>query len=40
MTDAIVLTILGMATVIIVLYIISLMIRLMGSLVAKTQGGK
>ena len=40
MTDALVLTILGMGTVIIVLYIISLMIRLMGSLVAKAQGGK
>ena len=40
MTDALVLTILGMGTVVIVLYIISLMIRLMGSIVAKTQGGK
>lgn len=40
MIDALVLTFLGMTTVIIVLYIISLMIRAMGSIVAKTQGGK
>jgi len=35
MQDALVLTVLGMGTVIVVLYIISLMIRLTGAIVAK-----
>lgn len=37
MTDALVLTILGMGTVLIVLFVISLMIRLTGSIVSKAR---